>query len=143
MFELTYGKSFDEYFETTQRCLRCIEGIEEFYELQKAIYDNDFLSWGDDQIDELAYNPTKNTLTVRICSSGRDVTYKDRKVSRIFWMIDFYEIELSYFDIAPEHWIDEVRIEQNKDGKYSCSFGTGELDFRYAYAKVKRSWVEY
>ena len=133
----------DSLFEETEKNLKKIEGIEEFYKLTKELYGNDFLCWGDDFIDELAYYPEKGKLTVRICSGGRDIIHKGKKVKYAFWMIDFYEVEIQYFDSAPEHWIDETYIQQNDDGKYSITFGAGELDFRYSYAKVNRSWVEY
>ena len=143
MFEINLNKSYGENFQETQNNLKKIEGIEKFYQLQKEIYHTDFLDWGDDQIDELHLHPNHTTLTVRICSSRRNIFYNEKKIKRIFWMIDFYDIELHYFDIAPEHWIDDIIIQQNVDGKYSISFGNGGLDFRYSSAKVNRCWIEY
>ena len=60
-----------------------------------------------------------------------------------FYVFDFYDVELEYIDIAPEHWIDDIVIQENADGKNSISFGSGGLDFRYSYAKVNHTWIEY
>lgn len=141
MFDIKWSDS-EKMFNDTQKYLKDIDGIEDFIELTKELYGHDWLCWGDDQIDEIAYSPSNAKLTIRICSSGRNILYKGKKVKNVFWMIDFYGVEISYFDICPEHWIDEVYIQKNSDGKYSITFGSGECDFRYDYAKVNRSWVE-
>lgn len=142
MFNIENNFSQKEMFIETEKNLNEIEGIEDFYKLTKELYGNDFLCWGDDQIDEIAYFPTKEQISLRICSTGRDITYKGKKVKYAFWMLDFFGVEVSYFDICPEHWIDDLYIQKNNDGKYSITFGSGECDFRYSYAKVNRCWVE-
>lgn len=142
MFCIEQKGSPEDMFEETQNNLKEIEGIEEFIALTEELYGHDWLCWGDDQIDELAYNPSQAKLTVRICSSDRDVTYRGEKVKYAFWMIDFYDVEIEYFDISPEHWIDNIYIQKNADGKYSITFGAGNLDFRYSHAKVNRCWTE-
>jgi hypothetical protein len=129
-------------FEETQKNFRKFDGIDKFFELTKELYGNDFLCWGDDQIDEIAYNSNNKKLTVRICTFGNDTTYNGKQVNHVFWVMDFFDVEILYFDISPEHWIDDVFIQENEDGKYSITFGSGELDFRYSYAKVNRCWVE-
>lgn len=142
LFNIKWEESSEYMYQETQNHLKEIEGIDEFQVLMQELYGNQILCWGDDQIDELAYNPSQGLLTVRICSSDRDITYKGKKVKRVFWMLDFYDVEFSFFDIAPEHWIDEIYIQKNEDGKHSITFGTGNLDFRYSHAKVNRCWVE-
>ena len=92
----------------------------------------DWVCFGDAQIDSLAYDPEKKELSVRITDS----------TDKWFVVFDFFDVEIKYFDIAPEHFIDEMFIEQNEDGKYSITFGTGELDFRYSSAKLNRFWSE-
>ncbi len=137
-FDVDYTNR-EEAFQETEKFFNKIEGIDSFYKLFKDIYDINFLCWGDDQIDELAYFPNESKLTVRICSHEESKKHLGRNVKYIFWMIDFYGVEIKFFDIAPEHFIDDIVIKQNADGKYSISFGSGELDFRYEYAKVNRS----
>ncbi|MGN0115033.1 MAG: hypothetical protein ACI396_06870 [Acutalibacteraceae bacterium] len=141
MFNIEYSNE-EKMFDDTQEALKEIEGIEEFIKLTRELYGHDWLCWGDDQIDEIAYLPSAEKLTIRICSSGRNVTYKGKRVSKVFWILDFYGVEISFFDISPEHWIDVTFIQKNSDGKYSITFGTGNCDFRYSYAKINRCWVE-
>lgn len=141
MFNIEYSNS-EKMFDDTQKYFKEIEGIEKFIELTSKLYEHEWLCWGDDQIDEIAYNPSAAKLTIRICSSGRDIIYKGKKVRYVFWMLDFYGVEISFFDICPEHWIDETYITKNSDGKYSITFGSGNCDFRYSHAKVNRCWVE-
>ena len=65
----------------------------------------------------------------------------DNKIAH--YVIDFYEPEIHYFDIEfNTHWVDDVFIQKNADGKFSISFGSGECDFRYKFAKVNRCWVD-
>ena len=138
MFELSYTNS-EQIFSETNRCIERIEGIGEFIAFQNKLYQctDNYLCFGDDQIDSLSYYPERKALSVRI------TTDEDREdIKRWFVVLDFFDVEIKYFDIAPEHYIDELVIEQNKDGKYSISFGTGELDFRYANAKLNRFWTE-
>ena len=100
MFNIEWKSSAEDMFDETQHHLKDIEGIEEFIELTQELYGHDWLCWGDDQIDEIAYNPSKGLLTVRICSSGRDITYKNKKVKYAFWMLDFYDVEISKNEIS-------------------------------------------
>jgi hypothetical protein len=141
MFNINWT-SYDEMFEETQKNLRDIDGIDSFYAIVKELYNSQYLTWGDDNIDELAYYPKEGTLTVRVCSNLSGLTYKGNKAKYAFFMIDFFDVEISYFDIAPEHYIDDVFIQKNSDGRYSISFGSGELNFSYSRAKVNRSWIE-
>ena len=141
MFKIEYSNS-EKMFDETQEYFKEIEGIEKFIELTRELYGHEWLCWGDDQIDEIEYNPSAEKLTIRICSSDRNITYKGKTVRYVFWMIDFYGAEISYFDICPEHWIDEIYIQKNNDEKYRITFGSGECDFRYSHAKVNRCWVE-
>lgn len=133
MFEINYTNHEKMFFETV-RCIKAIEGIQEFVKFQNQLYDmsEDWVYFGDEQIDSLAYTPEKKELSVRITDS----------TDKWFVVLDFFDVEIKYFHIAPEHFIDEMFIEQNKDGKYSITFGTGELDFRYSSAKLNRFWSE-
>ena len=133
MFEINYT-NHKKMFSETERCVKAIEGIQEFVKFQNQLYDmtGDGVCFGDDQIDSLAYYPEKKELSVRITDS----------IDKWFVVLDFFDVEIKYFDIAPEHFIDEMFIEQNEDGKYSITFGTGELDFRYSSAKLNRFWSE-
>ena len=141
MFNIEFSTD-EKMLDDTQKNLKKIDGIEKFIELTRELYGNDWLCWGDDQIDEIEYNPSAEKLTIRICSSGRDIMYKNQRVKYAFWMLDFYGVEISGFDICPEHWIDNIYIQQNNDGKYSITFGSRCCDFRYSHAKVNRCWVE-
>ena len=131
MFEINYT-NHEKMFSETVRCIKAIEGIQEFVKFQNQLYDmsEDWVYFGDEQIDSLAYTPEKKELSVRITDS----------TDKWFVVLDFFDVEIKYFHIAPEHFIDEMFIEQNKDEKYSITFGTGELDFRYSSAKLNRFW---
>ena len=133
MFEINYT-NHEKMFSETIRCIRKIEGIQKFIQFQNNLYDltEDWVNFCDEQIDALSFNPEKNVLSVRITDSE----------DKWFVVLDFFDVEIKYFDIAPEHFIDEMFIEQNDDGKFSITFGTGELDFRYSSAKLNRFWSE-
>ena len=133
MFEINFSNREEMCFETI-RCAKEIEGIQKFVQFQNNLYDltEDWVNFCDEQIDALAYNPEKKELSVRITDS----------IDKWFVVLDFFDVEIKYFDIAPEHFIDEIFIKQNKDGKYSITFGTGELDFRYSSARLNRFWSE-
>ena len=145
MFEINYTNR-EKMFEETQSNFKKIEGIEEFIDLQNLLYKTNcsWLCFGDDQICGLNLSSDHKTLTVYIESSkDYNVVWNDKLINKAFYVIDFYEPEILFFDIQYNaHWIDEIFIQQNKDGKYSISFGTGELDFRYSKAKVNRCWCE-
>ena len=133
MFEINYT-NHEKMFSETIRCIREIEGIQKFIQFQNNLYDlSEYgVNFCDEQIDALSFNPEKKTLSVRITDSE----------DKWFVVLDFFDVEINFFDIAPEHFIDEMFIEQNDDGKFSITFGTGELDFRYSSAKLNRFWSE-
>ena len=133
MFEINYT-NHEKMFSETIRCIREIEGIQKFIQFQNNLYNltEDWVDFCDEQIDALSFNPEKKALSVRITDSE----------DKWFVVLDFFDVEIKYFDIAPEHFIDEMFIEQNDDGKFSITFGTGELDFRYSSAKLNRFWSE-
>ena len=65
-----------------------------------------------------------------------------KQIKEAHYVIDFFNPEIKYFNIEfNTHWIDEVYIQKNEDGKYSISFGMGECDFRYTSARVNRCWT--
>ena len=61
-----------------------------------------------------------------------------QKIKAVYYEFVFNSVELHWLDIATyqEHYIDDITIQQNPDGKYSISFGTAELDFRYSSAEA-------
>ena len=136
MFEIKWTDRED--METaTQECFQDIQGIDEIIRLQNTLFkSNDHMvCFGDAQIDGLEYPPNHDRLTVYIC-------YNDDDNYEIHYVIDFFNPEIEYFDIEfNTHWIDDVTIQKNADGKYSISFGSGECDFRYSSAKVNRCWI--
>ena len=139
MFEIVYTNEQDMR-EQTNKCFSEIQGIEELIAFQNELFgtDCDGVCFGDAQIDGLAYPPSHDCLTVYIAYC------LDPKTNcNAHYVIDFFEPELFYFDIEfNTHWIDEVEIQKNKDGKYSISFGSGECNFRYSYARVNRCWKD-
>lgn len=141
MFDIQYTNQ--EYmFEETQLHLNEIKGIDRFKELQDAIYGKmDYLGWWDDRIEKIEYY--QNKLTVTLVHEMDDMTINDKLVNTASYMFVFYDVELYRFSIATykEHFIDDITIQQNPDGKYSISFGNGELDFRYSSAEAKHCGV--
>jgi len=136
VFEIKWT-THERMWAETQRCFRDIQGIDEVINLQKQIfqYSNDDVCFGDAQIDGLGYPPTHDRFTVFIAYNWGE------KI--IHYVFDFFEPEIHYFDIEfNTHWIDDVVIQRNADNKYSISFGTGECDFRYSYARVNRCWMD-
>lgn len=133
MFEINYT-NHEKMFNETCRCVNKIDGIQDFIAFYKDLYNltESYLCFGDNQIDAISYYPEDKELSVRITD----------KEDKWFVVLDFFDVEIKYFDISPEHYIDELFIEQNKDGKFSITFGTGELDFRYSSAKLNRFWHE-
>lgn len=137
MFEIIWT-DWEKMFARTQECFCEIEGIEKIITLQQELFETkeDVVCFGDTQIDGLEYPSSHDRLTVYLlerCKDEREVHY----------VLDFFEPEIHFFDIEfNTHWIDEVTIQKNPDNRYSISFGTGECDFRYSYAKVNRCWVQ-
>lgn len=132
--------------QETQNLFKKIDGIKEVFDRLNDLYgDGDFICFGDDQIDAIEFSAKTNMLSVRICTDemGQEKKHMDKTIRCVFYIFDFYDVELEYIDIAPEHWIDDIVIQENADGKNSISFGSGGLDFRYSYAKVNRTWIEY
>lgn len=141
MFDIQYTNQ-EDMFEETQSHLNEIKGIERFKELQDAIYGKiDYLGWWDDRIEKIEYY--QNKLTVTLVHGMDDMTINDKLVNTASYMFVFYDVELYWFSIAiyQEHFIDDITIQQNPDGKYSISFGNGELDFRYSSAEAKHCGV--
>ena len=142
MFEIIWTNR-DSMFKQTQDCFKEIEGIEQLLAFQNSLYDttSDWVCFGDAQIDGLEYPPDHSRLTVYICYNI-EKTVDLKQIKEAHYVIDFFEPEIHYFDIEfNTHWIDEVYIQKNRDGKYSISFGSGECDFRYSSAKVNRCWT--
>ena len=142
MFEINWTDS-DSMFKQTQECFKQIQGIEELVEFQNKLFDasSDEVCFGDAQIDGLEYPPDHSKLTVYICYNIEKII-DGKQIHEAHYVIDFFDPEIHYFDIEfNTHWIDEVLIQRNTDGKYSISFGMGECDFRYSYAKVNRCWT--
>ncbi|MBQ9427994.1 MAG: hypothetical protein IJU41_00470 [Clostridia bacterium] len=143
MFEIIWTDR-ESMYNQTQDCFKQIKDIEEFVTFQNKLYETatDDICFGDGQIDGLAYSPDHSVLTVYICCYI-DKIIDEKQIKEAHYVIDFFEPEIRYFDIEfNTHWIDEVLIQKNGDGKYSISFGTGECDFRYSYAKVNRCWMQ-
>ena len=69
MFEINYT-NHEKMFSETVRCVKAIEGIQEFVKFQNQLYDmsEDWVCFGDDQIDSLAYYPEKKRT---ICQNHR------------------------------------------------------------------------
>ncbi len=135
MFKIEWN-DLQKMHEETDRCVKYISGIGEYISFKNEIYHtkNDDVCFGDNQIDAISFFPPEKKLTVRIKGYYNN--------HACFVVIDFFDVEIQYMDIAPEHYIDDMFIQQNSDGKFSISFGSGELDFRYAYAKLNRFWTE-
>ena len=143
MFEITWT-NHEQMWQKTQENFKKIKGIEEIIQLQNELFGSNFqgVCFGDAQIDGLEYPPAHDRLTVYICYYA-NLKYRNKIATNVHYVIDFFEPEIVYFDIEfNTHWIDEVMIQKNQDGKYSISFGMGELDFRYSNAEVNRCWVE-
>lgn len=143
MFEIRWT-SRELMWKETQNLFREIEGIEEIIQIQRELYGNDCedVGFGDYQIDGLEYPPSHDRLTVHLLGSG-EFHYKGKAADAVGFVIDFFEPEIYYFDIEfNTHWIDDVYIQRNPDGKNSITFGMGELDFCYSHAKVNRCWVQ-
>lgn len=136
MFEIKWT-THERMWAETQMCFRDIQGIDAVINLQNSVFKNtsDVVCFGDAQIDGLEYPPTHDRLTVFIAYTMGEKT--------LHYVFDFFEPEIHYFDIEfNTHWIDDVVIQRNADNKYSISFGTGECDFRYSYARVNRCWMD-
>ena len=136
MFDIQYT-NHEDMFKETQLHLKEINGIDKFKNLQDSLYgETDFLCWGDDRIEKIEYY--QNKLTVTLVHEMEDMTLNDKLVNTAFYTFVFYDVELYWFSIATykEHFIDDITIQQNPDGKYSISFGMGELDFRYSSAEA-------
>ncbi len=126
----------------TQLHLKEIKGIDQFKQLQDRLYDEmDFLCWGDDRIEKVQYYQDK--LTVTIVRERENMMLSGHKIEAVYYEFVFYGVELHWLDISTyqEHYIDDVTIQRNPDGKYIISFGTAELDFRYSSAEAKQCGI--
>lgn len=142
MFEIIWTNR-EDMFKQTQECLKEFEGIEQLVAVQNKIFGilSDEVCFSDAQIDGLEYPSDHSKLTVYICYNIEKAMDK-KPIKEAHFVIDFFEPEIHCFDIEfNTHWIDEVYIQKNSDEKYSITFGSGECDFRYAYAKVNRCWT--
>ena len=140
MFEIQWHGR-EQMFKETEQCYSEIEGIDEIRTIQTELFGSEApICFGDATIDGLAYPAAHDMITVYICYYI-NCRFRGREISAIHYAIDFYEPDIFCFDIEfNTHWIDDVFIQKNTDGKYSITFGSGELDFRYSHAKVNRCW---
>lgn len=144
MFEIVW-KDQQLMTEETQENFKLIEGIDKIIDLQKQLFhtDDEFVCFGDAQIDGLEYPPAHDKLTVYIEYAYNNI-FCEKKAKSVHYVIDFCNPEIFCFDIEfNTHWIDDIIIQKNNDGKYNISFGSGGLDFQYTSAKVNRCWIDY
>ena len=142
MFEINWTNQ-EDLFKQTQKCFKEIEGIDELIAFQNRLFDttSDNVCFGDAQIDGLEYPSDHSRLTVYLCYDI-EKSINGKQIKEAHYVIDFFNPEIKYFNIEfNTHWIDEVYIQKNEDGKYSISFGMGECDFRYTSARVNRCWT--
>ena len=143
MFSIEW-KETEKMWKETQECFSLIDGIEEIKELQRELFsgNSNDVCFGDATIDGLAYSPDHQKLTVYICYYT-DRCFRSENITAVHYAIDFFEPDIFCFDIEfNTHWIDDVYIQKNAGGKYSITFGSGELDFQYKCAKVNRCWID-
>ena len=141
MFDIQYT-NYEDMSSETQLHLKEIKGIDQFKQLQDRLYgEMDCLCWGDDRIEKVQYYQDK--LTVTIVHERENLMLSDHKIKAVYYEFVFYGVELHWLDISTyqEHYIDDVTIQRNPDGKYSISFGTAELDFRYSSAEAKQCGI--
>lgn len=141
MFDIQYT-SYEDMAQNTQLYLKGIKGIDQFKKLQDGLYgEMDFLCWGDDRIEKVQYYQDK--LTITIVHERDNLMLSGQKINAVYYEFVFNGVELHWLDIATyqEHYIDDITIQQNPDGKYSISFGTAELDFRYSSAEAKQCGI--
>ena len=65
MFEINYT-NHKKMFSETVRCVKAIEGIQEFVKFQNQLYDmsEDWVYFGDEQIDSLAYTTKDDAASI-------------------------------------------------------------------------------
>lgn len=141
-------------YEKTKECLNKFENIQEFFDIHNQIYieyhnakgrkfevDN-MLCFGDDQIDNIAYDYKTKTATVRIvCKLPVEREYRGRMARRIFYVFDFENVEEFSCDIAPEYYISDFYIDKNED-KFYIEFWDVFLQFSFTKGIANRWWME-
>ena len=144
-----------DMYNQTKECFNKFENIQEFFDIQNDIYTeyweskgekyetDNTLSFGDDQIDNIAYNSETKKATVRIfCRLPFERKYRDKICKHIFYVFDFEDVEEFRCDIAPEYYIQDFYIQQNKEGRFIIEFEGVDLTFSFNKGKANRWWME-
>lgn len=144
-----------DMYNKTKECFNKFDNIQAFFDIQNAIYTeywaskgekfegDNTLSFGDDQIDNIAYDSETKKATVRIfCRMPFEREFRGKLCKNIFFVFDFEDVEEFRCDIAPEYYIQDLYIQQDKNGRFVIEFEGVDLTFSFTKGKANRWWME-
>ena len=138
----------------TKLCLDKFDNIQEFFNIYNSIYTqywnkkgeefdiDNMLCFGDDQIDNIAYDSTTKKATFRVVSLlPIEVEFRGKPCKKIFYVFDFEDVEDFSCDIAPEYYISEFCIEK-RNNRFAIEFTGVHLRFTFTKGIANRWWME-
>ena len=144
----------EEMDRQTQSCFSKFDNIQEFFDIQNIIYteywatksekieSDNFLSFHDGQIDNIAYDSRNKTASVRfLMKLPCEKQFKGKLCEKIYYVFQFEGVEDFYCDIAPEYYISDLFIQQN-DNRYIIHLDGIGLIFTFSKGKANRWWME-
>jgi len=144
-----------DMYNQTKKCFNKFENIQDFFDIQNAIYkeyweskggnfeSDNTLCFGDDQIDNIAYDSVSKKATVRIFSHlPNEREYRGRRCKYVFYVFDFEDVEDFRCDTAPEYYIQELYMQENQNGRFIIEFEGVDLTFSFSKGKANRWWME-
>lgn len=144
-----------DMYNKTKECFNKFDNIQGFFDIQNTIYKeyweskgenftpDNTLSFGDDQIDNIAYDSETKKATVRIfCHLPLEREFRGKIRKYIFYVFDFEDVEDFRCDIAPEYYIQDLYIQEEQNGRYSIEFEGVDLSFSFSKGKANRWWMK-
>ena len=68
--------------------------------------------------------------------------FRGKLCKYIFFVFDFEDVEEFRCDIAPEYYIQDLFIQQDKNGRFVIEFEGVDLTFSFTKGKANRWWME-
>ncbi len=144
-----------DMYNQTKECFNKFYNIQEFFDIQNSIYaeyweskgenfiPDNTLSFGDDQIDNIAYDSETKKATVRIfCRLPLERKFRGKICKHIFYVFDFEGVEDFRCDIAPGYYIQDLYMQENQNGRFVIEFDGIDLTFSFSKGKANRWWME-
>lgn len=143
-----------DMYNKTKICFSEFDNIKDFFNIYNSIYTqywnkkgekfetDNMLCFGDDQIDNIAYDDETKKVSIRIVSLlPMEIEFRGKQCKKIFYVFDFENVENFSCDIAPEYYISDFFIEKKND-RFSIEFIGVHLRFTFTKGIANRWWME-